>query len=144
MAKSMLKWGIMKKSGKSVILAKKKVVTASSLRKKLDKVFSLYIRKRDNYTCFTCGKRLESRFAQCGHFVPRQYLATRYSEINCHCQCYACNVLYGGQPSAYATRLKEKYGGGIVENLESRRQQVIKDFPYQELIEKYTKLLTVD
>lgn len=74
---------------------------------------------------------------QCGHFVPRQYLSVRYDEVNCHCQCYACNVLYNGQASAYAHRLEEEFGTGTVARLEGMRQQITKNFPYQEQVELY-------
>lgn len=58
---------------------------------------------------------------QNGHFVPRQYLSLRFDERNCNCQCYACNMLYNGQPSLYAVNLKRKYGANIIEELESVR-----------------------
>lgn len=106
--------------------------TVQKLKKVADKVFSDYIRQRDGYTCFTCGKRLENRFSQNGHFISRQYNATRYDERNCNCQCYACNVLYNGQAAEYAIRLQVKYGIGIVEELNSLRKQ-IKQFSVPEL-----------
>lgn len=81
---------------------------------------------------------------QCGHFVPRQYLAVRYSEINCHTQCYACNMLHNGQPSRFALNRERDYGRGIVKKLEAQRQVVTKNFPYDALIGEYeTKLLTL-
>lgn len=63
---------------------------------------------------------------QAGHFVPRQYLAVRWDEVNVHCQCYACNVLYNGQPSSYAKHLREDYGPDIVEVLENKRKILTK------------------
>lgn len=95
-------------------------------KKKLDQVFSQYIRARDQHICFTCSKSMESKNSQCGHFVPRQYLSVRYDERNCHAQCYACNLLYNGQPSAYAARLTRDYGSGIIEELEERRHTPVK------------------
>jgi len=49
---------------------------------------------------------------QCGHFVPRQYLAVRYDEANCHTQCYACNMLFNGQPSRFAMNLERDFERG--------------------------------
>lgn len=46
-------------------------------------------------------------------------------------------MYYGGQPATYAKRLQDQYGAGIVEELERGRWVVVKDFPYQELIDKY-------
>jgi len=76
---------------------------------------------------------------QNGHFVPRQYLATRFDERNCNTQCYACNMLYGGQGPTYAVRLAMKYGPGIVEELEAMRWQSVKydEIWYQEKIDYY-------
>lgn len=113
-----------------------------SLRKKADKYFSLYIRLRDRDSmgetnCYTCKWKGSYKKAQCGHFVPRQYLATRYDEVNNHAQCYACNMLYNGQPSAYAKRLREDYDEDIVELLEGSRKEVIPNFDYQYVIDIY-------
>jgi len=113
----------------------------SKLKKELDKWFSLFIRYRDKGVCYTCGMQKHPKEMQNGHFAPRQYLAVRYSEINNNCQCYACNMLYNGQPSAYAINLKKQYGEGIVEEIESLRKQTTKLTPmwYEEQIELYKK-----
>jgi hypothetical protein len=114
----------------------------TTLRKKLDKLFSLFVRQRNaspggEVTCYTCPRRAHWKQMQNGHFVPRQYLATRYDEVNCQVQCYACNMLYNGQPSVFALRLERDYGVGTVARLESQRQVITKDFPYQEKIDFY-------
>ena len=100
---------------------KRKVKTLAKWKKELDAVFSRYIRQRDNGQCFTCPKKDHWKSMQNGHFVPRQYLSLRFDEKNCNCQCYACNMLYNGQPSLYAVNLKRKYGDSIIEELESVR-----------------------
>lgn len=115
----------------------------SKYKKEFDAIFSKFIRERDTHTCYTCGLVMEPKKSQNGHFVPRQYLATRWDEVNCHAQCYACNVLYNGQPSAYAKRLKEDFGPDIVEVLESKRKTLVKlDKDYYEYwIPIYTEKL---
>jgi len=118
-----------------------KKVSTAKLKKKLDAVFSKYIRWRDKGVCFTCGHTNDPKKMQCGHFVPRQYLATRYDEKNCHCQCFACNMFYGGQPSVYATKLEKVYGRGTVAKLEKLRTKIVKDFPYEEKIKHYERLV---
>ncbi len=117
----------------------KKPKGVAKLKKELDAIFSKFIRLRDKGQCYTCPKKDDPKYMQNGHFVPRQYLSVRYSEINCHCQCYACNMLYNGQPSRYAQRLKEDYGEGIINELERLRQQITKDFPYEAKIAEYGK-----
>ena len=120
-----------------------KVKTLAKYKKELDAVFSRYIRQRDEGQCFTCPHKDDPKKMQCGHFVPRQYLAVRYDEKNCNCQCYSCNMLYGGQGATYAIRLAQKYGQETVEWLESQRWVTVKlDIPwYQEKIAYYKALL---
>jgi len=121
----------------------KKPKGTSYWKKQLDAVFSRYIRYRDKGKCFTCPHTNDPKKMQCGHFNPRQYLSTRYDEKNCNCQCYACNMLYGGQPATYAIRLKEKYGEGIVEELEKGRwiPVLLDEAWYKEQIEIYQNKL---
>lgn len=117
--------------------------TVSKLKKELDAVFSKYIRQRDKGQCFTCPKKDDPKRMQCGHFVPRQYLSVRYDERNCNCQCYACNMLYGGQGATYAIRLAQKYGQEVVEELEAQRWVSVKLDPswYEEKIHHYKSLI---
>lgn len=64
------------------------------LKAKLDRVFSEYIRKRDSkdgyFTCISCGRILPYEQADCGHYINRIHMATRYSEVNCNAQCRKC------------------------------------------------------
>lgn len=113
--------------------------TKTKIKKELDRVFSLYVRKKyaDNFgivKCYTCPKSGTVKELQNGHFVPRQYLSLRWSEDNCRPQCYACNMLYNGQPSAFAARL-EAETPGIVKELESRRKE-LRQWTIAELEEK--------
>ncbi len=115
---------------------------ALTLRKELDRLFSLYIRQRSadqngTVQCYTCPKTDHWKKMQNGHFVPRQYLATRYDEMNCQVQCYACNMLYNGQPSVFARNLNRDFGKGTTLDLEKLRQKIIPNFPYEEYIEIY-------
>ena len=128
---------------RSATKPKKKGKSISKLKKDLDAVFSKFIRERDQGQCYTCPKKGEIKEMQNGHFVPRQYLATRYDEVNCHCQCYACNMLYNGQPSRYAERLEIDYGIGTVARLEKLRHRIDKLTPlfYEEEIKRYQQLL---
>ena len=115
------------------------------LRKDLDAIFSRVIRlsfadENGNVQCYTCPRKDHYKKMQNGHFVPRQYLATRYDERNCRPQCYACNMLLNGQPSTFARKLEEETPG-IVAELDKLRYVITKDFPYQEKIDEYTKRL---
>ena len=124
----------------------KRKPTKLNLRKKLDALVSQYVRRLysdDNgeVTCYTCTKRAHYKEMQCGHFVPRQYLAARYDLRNLRVQCYACNMLYNSQPSTFAYKL-ELETRGIVAELNKLRYVITKDYPYAPEIERFTKLLS--
>lgn len=84
---------------------KKKI---SSLKKKADKLFSEYIRKRDHNICFTCGTKTGRM--QCGHFISRQYLIHRYDDLNNNCQCVRCNIFMKGNYIIYTLKMLDQFG----------------------------------
>lgn len=111
----------------------------SQLKKKADSVFSFWVRLRDGFTCFTCGKKGELSSIQNGHYISRAINILRYDERNCNAQCVGCNVFKHGNIPEYAIRLQEKYGDGILQELHRIKQQ-FHQFTRQELeaiIEKY-------
>ena len=106
-------------------MIKHKKVTYRDLEKKLDRIFSEYIRLKnaDNNgycQCITCGKIYHWKTLHCGHFISRSVKATRFSEINCNPQCVSCNSFKQGQHHIYRERLLEMYGKEGVERLESK------------------------
>ncbi len=67
--------------------------TRSKKITKLDNVFSEFIRKRDCTPygrCISCGKVITYDTADCGHYINRKHMATRYDENNCNAQCRHC------------------------------------------------------
>lgn len=117
--------------------------TTTQLKKELWKYFSLYIRQRDGYRCFTCDKFAMGSGMHCGHFIPSSLggLGLRYDETNCHAQCMRCNVNLSGNWPAYRERMIKKYGEEYVKSLEARRHEIVKDFDYEAAIEKYKGLV---
>jgi 5-methylcytosine-specific restriction endonuclease McrA len=113
------------------------------LIKKLDGVFSLYIRERDHHTCFTCGKILEPNKSQNGHYISRKYLSTRWDLRNCNCQCVSCNVFKHGNMDVYAINLQKKYGNNILNELQELKNTVIKYSAdtLMDMIEFYKKVI---
>lgn len=96
--------------------------TRKGQKKKLDAVFSEYIRKRDSDqygygTCITCGKRQHWKELDAGHYVSRYHNATRFEDKNVHAQCKVCNRFKNGQPDEYALSLQKKYGDDILDHL---------------------------
>lgn len=113
--------------------------TISKLKSEADRVFSFWIRVRDNFTCFTCGKRGETSSIQNGHYISRAINVLRYDERNCNAQCVSCNVFKHGNIPEYAIRLQIKYGDSILKELHEKKQE-FHQFSRQELegiIEKY-------
>ena len=91
-------------------LKKKKLKTITQLKKKLDTVFSIYVRSTaaDQYghaQCYTCGVRKPWKELQCGHFIRRSRLFTRWEPKNCRVQCARCNVFMSGNYEEFADRL---------------------------------------
>ena len=111
----------------------------AKLIKKLDKVFSIFIRKRDKGKCFTCSTQKPWKEMDAGHYKKRQHMGTRFNEKNVQTQCTACNRFKGGRMDIYAIRLEEKYGYGILQELEElkKKDKKYKTSELEELIKKY-------
>lgn len=120
----------------------------TDLKGKLDKVFSLYIRLRDAmpggyFRCISCGQIKPFEQADCGHFVNRQHMSTRFDEMNCNAQCRKCNRFMEGNIQDYRKGLIKKYGEKAVILLEAKKHRARKytDFEYNELIKYYSALV---
>jgi hypothetical protein len=91
----------------------------SALIRKLDGIFSEFIRRRDAdkngvCRCCTCGTMKPWKEMHAGHFVGREARNTRWEEQNVHAQCPSCNTFHEGRKPEYALFLMEKYGPDIV------------------------------
>ena len=125
----------------------KKKPKRRTLVKKLDTIFSLYIRLRASnneiVTCFTCNKNQHYKKFQCGHFQSRRHISTRWDEINCQVQCAGCNTYRGGEQFIFGKNLDVKYGSGTAEKLHFKSKKIlklsIKDI--EQLINKYNSLV---
>jgi hypothetical protein len=120
---------------------KRKEKTQAQLKKDLDTVFSLYVRQIYPKVCYTCNKPAER--LQCGHYISRQYLVTRWSIDNCRPQCWGCNGYGKGQPLIFEEKLKAEYGNDFVEKMKASRHQMMKVDRnwYAAEIAKYKSLL---
>lgn len=119
----------------------------SKLVRKLDGIFSQYIRLRDMipnthlFKCISCGKVYQIKDADCGHYINRKHMSTRFSEINCNAQCRSCNRFDEGNMSGYRNGIIHKYGEAQVIVLESMRNEIRKYsvFELSALCEHYKK-----
>lgn len=114
------------------------------LKAKLDRVFSEYIRLRDSDSrgyvrCISCGKIVHWKEADCGHYVNRAHMGTRFSERNCNGQCRFCNRFDEGNNIGYTRGLISKYGIKIIAYLEVKKhsQTNLTKFDYEIMIKHY-------
>jgi hypothetical protein len=108
-----------------------KTKTPKQLKKKADDLFSIHIRKKyadsDGYVkCYTCDKAYPIKEIQCGHFVRRVHLSTRWDEDNARPQCFACNVWKRGNYDEFALRLVNECGTDILNRLNVRKNEICK------------------
>jgi len=95
----------------------KKANSISRLTKKLDAIFSKYIRLRDalkttwtltTLKCYTCDALVEVEKAQNMHFVPRAVKQLRFDESNTRWGCMRCNVLMHWNYIEYFQRIEKE------------------------------------
>jgi hypothetical protein len=123
-----------------------KKVSRKSLIEKLDKVFSIYIRRKDAINdiaqCVTCGKKDHWSKLQNGHWASRRHYSTRWDERNCNVQCAGCNVFRAGEIYLYTKYLCSKYGDNFPDELYAKSQTIRKfdDVELQDMIAHYTEI----
>jgi hypothetical protein len=126
---------------------KKSKPTKSKLKKKLDEVFSLYIRHKFSINgmccCYTCGNWGDIKTMQAGHFMSRRYLLTRWEEDNVRIQCRSCNLFNQGEQYEFGKKLEAELGISRVEDLRFLRHTISKysTKDYETMIEYYTEEL---
>ena len=99
----------------------KKLRKIKAITNEIWKYFSEYIRIRDKFTCYTCGK--VEKPGQAGHYIHNKL---DFDPINVHCQCVACNKWKSGNLGVYAERLIFEYGADVVQDLRTRSNEIWK------------------
>lgn len=99
--------------------------------KTLDSLISKYVRIRDTkkdgfIRCFICGQKISYLDAQNCHYIPRQYISTRFNLINCNAGCISCNCFDSEHEKRYRTKLVKVYGEEIVLQLEEQKHKTCK------------------
>ena len=121
----------------------------STIVKKLDKVFSIWIRSKDadhtgQVECYTCGVSKNWKYEiDAGHFQSRGKYATRWNELNVKCQCKKCNGFRSGEQYLFSKHLDVEYGKGTADDIVFLSNQPAR-FTNAELLEKikyYTELV---
>jgi len=123
-------------------------MSTTKLVKKLDAVFSKYIRwyyaDDSGYVeCYTCAVSKPVKEMQCGHFQSRKHRSTRWHKNNCRPQCVKCNVFSQGEQYMFGKLLELEIGKENVEQLLATSRKTIKlgKVDLECLIEHYTEEL---
>lgn len=124
-----------------------RAISRKGLIKKIDKIFSEYIRKRDANTngvckCVTCNREFHYTKLDAGHFISRKHMATRWDERNVASQCYYCNRYQNGRQFAFSLHL-DKQQEGLAKELYDKSCDVVKytTDDLHELVNHYKTLL---
>jgi len=98
--------------------------TYKQLIKELDSAYSKYIRQKDaddngQVKCYTCDKVKHWKSIDCGHYISRRHLSSRFFEKNTKPQCKGCNIFKEGNKPVFALELIKEYGKDVLEELDS-------------------------
>lgn len=125
-----------KKSWKKV--CKKAKISRKTLRKNLDKLFSIIIRSRGK--CERCGK---TKSLNTAHIFSRINLAMRWDKDNAFCFCVGCHFWGHQNPILFTEFVREKLGDEKYKELKKKSLRIKKwTIPeLEELLEKFKKEL---
>lgn len=127
---------------------KKRTPSLATYIRKLDVVFSKYIRLRDampsgTFKCISCGKIKSISQADCGHYWSRARMSTRFDERNCHAECKGCNRFSADHLVGYRTHLINKIGQLEYDRLQIKANETKKwsVWELEQLVKYYTLLV---
>lgn len=94
-----------KKKPRKYLRQRRKRSPKDILFDKVWKKCSEYVRKRDNYICFTCDRQLDKDTSHAGHFRHGKTKPTFFDERQIRCQCVKCNKWLSGNLGIYGVKL---------------------------------------
>ena len=118
-------------------------ISRKGLVKKLDKLFSEYIRTRyamdDMVRCITCNTIRHWKEIDAGHFCSRRHYSTRWNSTNVQNQCKKCNGFMGGENYLFGKYLDKTHGVGTADELIKLSRQITKftDQDLKDMIKLY-------
>lgn len=123
---------------------KPKKTDRQKLIRKLDDVFSQFIRLRDSDNngvckCITCGQFDHWQSCDAGHFITRDNMATRWDEENVHAQCQKCNRFLSGKQFEHGLAVDKRHGPGTASKLLVKSKGVCnwQDFEIEKMASYY-------
>jgi len=120
-------------------------ISRKGLVKKLDKLFSIYIRTRyamdGMVRCVTCKNPLPKHWKEvdAGHFCSRRHYSTRWHPTNVQVQCKSCNGFKAGENYLFGKYLDTTHGTGTADELIKLSRQITKftDQDLKDMIKLY-------
>lgn len=101
--------------------------------KKLDTIFSYYIRCRDKWTCRRCGTKYpigNARALDASHYMGRTNASTRWEEDNLHSLCRGCHGYFEDRKQTeYRDWMFSEYGEERTREIEQLSRQIKKWTP---------------
>lgn len=122
---------------------KRKIPSTAKLKKKLWKLFTAWIKVRDNNICYTCGVKCFGWNCQGGHFIPKSICGIElyFHEDNVHVQCGRCNLSEQGNIYVYGKKLGDKKVRELQKIRVEKKGIVWDRATYERKIKHYTNLL---
>ncbi len=135
-----LSWFVMRCAIYMIKKRKKKKHDTAWYKKKLWGIFTKFIKRRDRYQCFTCGKFASGYGLGGGHFITAAVCppSLYFHEDNVHAQCTHCNLVLEGNHYIYGVKLGPSRVDTLYKMKEEFRGEVWTIQQYQEKIDYYT------
>ena len=115
------------------------------LKGRLDKVFSKFIKRRDDWTCRRCGLRNkpDSNYYDPAHIKGRRIDSLRWDDENVFGLCRSCHQFMDGHPLKKRDWYISQFGGENWDRLvqKSNRVSHFKNWELEEMIQ-YFKVMT--
>ena len=131
---------------KRIKLKKKSKQPISGLKRKLELLCKLIMRKQYPNVCYTCGQTgLIGSNWQTGHVPwPKSVLGAylKYDLRVIRPQCWLCNIHHGGMGAEAYIKMLEEIGEEKMAQLQKDRQVTVKAYDhYMKLISEYEDIL---
>ncbi len=132
---------------KKTRLRKQSKTKESTLRRQLETLCKLIIRKKYPPTCYTCGKTgLSGSSLHTGHMIAKAALGAylKYDLRVLRPQCSYCNTFLDGMGAVFIENMRRIEGDEYVDNILKDRNITVKAHErYTEQIQDYRRLIEV-
>lgn len=97
-------------------------------RSQADALFSLFIRRRDKWTCRRCLKPFPegAQNLHSAHIFSRRHWSTRHDPTNALSLCFTCHQYCGENPIEFARWCDKKFGAEAMDRLFALSHRVVK------------------